>query len=197
MDAVQMAKVNILFDNVHEVLLPFTTMDWTCFWLKFIHNFTNLMSSLASEVLLWEIMVSIVPVLPKVLILVAKMSSSPSHWGLLMLPHLMVRISFSSPLMNQIWVIHLISFVHCLHTPRLKGWHYFWSPLPLLLLQQLSLPILLHKFPWPNHACAYCSYCQQKWCIPKGYDPFDMSQLCLCCIHDKKTCDWTKPMVST
>ena len=47
----------------------------------------------------------------------------------------------------------------------------------------------------PNYVCVHCSQHRQKCAIPEGRNPLDTSEPCLCCIHNKKICDWTREAV--
>ena len=61
--ATQEAEVNILFENACKCLLPFAMVDWAHIWPSFIHNLSDLMSSLAPGALLQETMLSVTPAL--------------------------------------------------------------------------------------------------------------------------------------
>jgi hypothetical protein len=90
LDATQEADVTALFEHARERLLPFATADWARIWPSFVHDLSDLVSSLAPGVLLQKAMAGIVPALsiapaspaaptlPEVLISAAESSSSPS-----------------------------------------------------------------------------------------------------------------------
>ena len=87
------------------------------------------------------------------------------------------------------------SFTVCMHqgskVGNISGVHYHSSFSDSCLFHYCS--ISFHGQIMHVHAAVIIS---RNDIFPKSHDSFNMSQLCLCCICNKETCDWTKPMVS-